>query len=224
MIVQLGSHKLQSQYDDILKISYTKIISVIYYDYTIHLGHLRIYNGLLKVDDGVNTLKIFINYDVNNLTNSDIEKLRVFLRDCWRATYLQQLGTNITEKMINTLNDDHLGGMLSAEDINVLVCFNDQDIVGTCMYASRYDTTYIWGVYVHTSEQASGIGRSLLSRVVDNISGSNVLQVIVLEASDNAVAFYKHLGFSIIQKIAYELMEGCNQPAFVMKVRADSLT
>lgn len=169
-------------------------------------------------------MKTYINYDVNNLTTANKEKLRAFFKDCWRATYPQQLGTDITERMINTLDGDHLGNMLSAEDINALVCIDDKNIIGTCMYASRNDITYIWGVYVLQSMQTSGIGRTMLATIADKVLANNILQVVVLEASNNAVEFYKHLGFTITQKIVYELVKDCNQPAFIMTVRADSLT
>lgn len=169
-------------------------------------------------------MKDFVVYDVNSLTNAFNEKLRAFLKHCWRETYFQQLGSDITKRMIDSLDDNNLGGMLSAEDVSVLVCMDDDEILGTCMYASRYGITYIWGVYVHPSQQASGIGKGMLSTLVKKNIFKNILQVIVLEVSTGAIEFYKHLGFSITQKIVYELIEGCNQPAFIMTVSSDSLS
>lgn len=169
-------------------------------------------------------MKHYINYDFEDFAKINKGKVRIFLEECWREIYTEIIGTDNTEHMITKLNDGDLEWMLSAQDTNLLICFDDENILGTCMYASRYDITYIWGFYVHAAERGSGIGRKMLSYVAANALADNYLEIIVLEANEAAIEFYKHIGFEIIEKIVYEFLQDCTRPAFRMNIKAGSLS
>ncbi|AQQ03468.1 hypothetical protein B0E33_07520 [Roseibium algicola] len=44
------------------------------------------------------------------------------------------------------------------------------------------------------------------------------LQVTVLCASVGAVAFYGSLGFAVVERVEYEPLPGCREPALVMEL------
>ncbi|HBT4927019.1 hypothetical protein [Klebsiella pneumoniae] len=59
--------------------------------------------------------------EFNTLLVSNQTKLKEFIEQCWYETYTEQLGAELTHEMVSTLDDGSLGGLLSAEDVNVIV-------------------------------------------------------------------------------------------------------
>ncbi|MGX1498559.1 ribosomal protein S18 acetylase RimI-like enzyme [Labrenzia sp. MBR-25] len=145
-------------------------------------------------------------------------RLRCFLATCWRETYDEQLGGDITSALIATLEDDGLGGILPATDERVVLVFRGKQIVGSCVYAARGSVAYVWGCYISQAVQRSGIGRRLIRHVLCAGLSTERLQVTVLCASKGAIAFYQSLGFAVVKRGEFELLPGCNEPALIMEL------
>lgn len=157
-----------------------------------------------------------INKDFNFRSVSLREELRAFLKLCWRETYTEQLGEEIAQTMIRSLDDESLGGLLDAKDTHVMLTMNGKKIIGSCMYAIRHNVAYIWCVYVIKCAQSSGVGRTMIETVANATLKNTVLYVIVLEVSTGAIEFYKNLGFEINGKRKYVLPDGHELSASIM--------
>ncbi|ECC1695521.1 hypothetical protein DPB93_24840 [Salmonella enterica subsp. salamae] len=161
--------------------------------------------------------------EFNTLLVSSKTKLKEFIEQCWYETYTEQLGAELTHEMVSTLDDDSLGGLLSAEDVNVIVYMEKNKIRDSCMYAIRHGFIYIWGVYVSGTSQRSGIGRTMIEFIANESEQNRILQVIVLEVSKGAIDFYTSMGFTTKGKMDYEIVKGAKYPALIMVINSDDL-
>lgn len=55
----------------------------------------------------------------------------------------------------------------------------------------------ISALYILPEEQGHGIGRLLMDRLLERLSGCGRVRLQVLEGNDNAIGFYEHLGFRL---------------------------
>jgi len=105
------------------------------------------------------------------------------LQESWTETYTKELGKEATMAMVASLVSDDLGGLVPNRDEQVLVAYQDQDIIGGVISAARHGVTYVWGCYVLERFQRQGIGKQLLQNSVFAHDKNNNVQITVLKST-----------------------------------------
>jgi GNAT superfamily N-acetyltransferase len=67
-------------------------------------------------------------------------------------------------------------------------------LVGISNLGSRGDRRVMWKLYVHPDQQGTGLGRSLLERVIE-AAGTEPLWLSYVDGNANAAGFYASRGF-----------------------------
>jgi len=153
---------------------------------------------------------------ISQLCPAERSALRPLLQKSWAETYVNELGKEITTKMIETLTSEDIGGLVPNNDELVFIATQDNQIRGCAISATRHGITYLWGFYVQAKFQRQGIGRSLLHQIVSANDSTNTVQLIVLSSSVDAIKFYQASGFTIISKEAFEIAPGHMMPSITM--------
>jgi ribosomal protein S18 acetylase RimI-like enzyme len=148
----------------------------------------------------------------------DTPNVRTHLRTSWRETYAPIIGSSATDQILASLQTDDLGGLYGADDQVSFVATRDNQIIGTCIGASRYGVAYIWGMYVQAAHQKRGIGSKLLRAVLEQLQGSEMVELWVLQNSKSAQRFYTCLGFEKTGEVVSEMAGGVKQPMFILSV------
>ena len=79
---------------------------------------------------------------------------------------------------------------------NTLIAQADGKIVGYCCYGKEETGTgHIFALYLLKEAQDQGIGRQLLDKAMERLSGCSSITLGVLENNRQAIGFYEHYGF-----------------------------
>ena len=160
---------------------------------------------------------------VTTFVPEDLEQLRRHLQESWLATYEPVFGSAIAQDMVALLSDETLAGVVPQNDETVLIARIQDTILGCAVIAERHGTAYLWGVYVAPAWQRQGIGTLLVRRAVSVLEQARSVQAMVLIATDEAVRFYRSLGFSIDDEIGIDLTQSFCAQAHVMTASVPAL-
>ena len=159
---------------------------------------------------------------VKVMSELDKPMLRDHLTACWRAHYGALFGTDVANDMIVALAQDDVAGLMTGDDEVGLCVRSGREIIATCFGAERAGVGYVWGCYVRPSWRRRGLGRRLLRDVQAELEAP-VVVAHVLDASTQAQAFYRALGFVPEDRTDYEIVPGDMVPATVMTIRPNKV-
>ncbi len=161
--------------------------------------------------------------DLVEFSNDELSKLRQHLKSCWISTYQDELGSSITKKLIQTLEDPTLGGLLPRRGEKAYVVKSGGHVVGCIVWEPRNGTVYLWGCYIQPLFRRRGIGSQLVKTAINEAEADAVASVIVLKSSEKAQLFYKSMGFNEVENIQFELIPGQFFPAIEMRASLEDL-
>lgn len=126
-------------------------------------------------------------------------------KECWLQVYPNEK-YNITREDILLKDFDSPEAIESWQDsfLNRTDCkyysaIIDDKIVGMCIsYPYHEDYNEIGALYIDISCQKKGIGRTLMERAFEDFDNTKKTILKVVTYNDNAIGFYKHMGFRIV--------------------------
>ena len=156
-------------------------------------------------------------------TPDDAAKLMGLWRDAWTATYGPSLGENALSAMLKDLEQNGTASMLPGSGERGYCIASDQEIHGSAIVAERGGVAYLWGMYVHPSQQRQGLGSRLLHGVAAEIETAEKVEIRVLGSSPAAISFYRKHGFIETGHETVELMNSVETETLVMSADVKSL-
>ena len=155
-------------------------------------------------------------------TLHEISVIQAIGIECYRATYPPILGDQQVEYMLNkfyTLSS--LAEQMSQGHEFLIVSDSHKD-VGFASYNlpdPASETYHLQKLYVLPEAQGTGIGRFLIQSVMDicRQSGGKTLSLNVNRYNE-ALSFYKKLGFTIIETVDIDIGNGYFMNDYVMEV------
>ncbi len=100
---------------------------------------------------------------------------------------------------------------------------SDHQIHGSAIIAERGGVAYLWGMYVHPTQQRKGLGLQLLHGVAEKIEAAGKVEARVLVSSTAAISFYKKHGFIETGQEKVELMNSVEAATLVMCASVENL-
>ena len=85
------------------------------------------------------------------------------------------------------------------------------DLVGSLCFAERGTVAYVWGNYVHSTCQRSGVGTALIRQAAQDMVLANRINLLTVD--DGAFAVCRKLGFVDEGPGEVELFKGLSVPA-----------
>lgn len=156
-------------------------------------------------------------------TPDDTAKLIGLWRDVWTATYGPSLGENALSAMLKDLEHNGTASMLPGSGERGYCLASDHDIHGSVIVAERSGVAYLWGMYVHPSQQRRGLGSRLLHGVAGEIETAEKVEIRVLVSSPAAISFYRKHGFIETGREKTEIMNSVEAETLVMSASVKSL-
>ncbi|MFK0165312.1 GNAT family N-acetyltransferase [Rhizobium sp. NPDC090279] len=144
-------------------------------------------------------------------------------RDAWSATYSSSLGQNALSSMLKDLERNGAASMLPGSGERGYCIASSGRLHGSAIVAERGTVAYLWGMYVHPSQQRKGFGTLLLAGVAEEIETAERIEVRVLVSSPAAIDFYRKHGFVETGREMIEILGSVEAAALVMSVCTESL-
>jgi ribosomal protein S18 acetylase RimI-like enzyme len=157
------------------------------------------------------------------ITPDDTADLLDLWRDAWTATYGPSLGQNALSAMLEDIERKGTASMLPGSGERGYCVASDHQILGSAIVAERGAIAYLWGMYVHPSQQRKGLGSRLLRGVAATIETAEKVEVRVLVSSPMAIGFYRKHGFTETSDETIEILDSVKASALVMSANIESL-
>ncbi len=135
-------------------------------------------------------------------TRDDLSGIRDLLGVTWHATYDSIHGPERVAEITKRWHSvEVLTGFLEHPNGRLLVAETKDQINGTA-YAQLEPDRFvdIFSLYVAPGSQGSGIGKALLSTIIDAYADVPALRLGVMPENTRAIRFYEHNGFRVIGK------------------------
>lgn len=155
------------------------------------------------------------------ITPDDAADLIRLWRDAWTVTYGYSLGQSALSAMLKDLEHNGTASMLPGSGERGYCIASDHEIHGSAIFAERGGVAYLWGMYVHPSQQRKGLGSRLLHGVVDAIESAEKIEVRVLVTSPTAIVFYRKHGFAETGSETIEILDSVEASALVMSTSVE---
>lgn len=124
-----------------------------------------------------------------------VEKLECLLTEDAFNIYQQCMYTHTYETYRNKVND-----YISDRNTRIYICHVEDNIAGIVVLTLTGDeSAELMGIAVHSSFQKQGIGSFLVRESANKMR----IHRITAETDDDAVGFYKKMGFDISREVKY---------------------
>ena len=149
-------------------------------------------------------------YKIIDMTEKYTDGFGMVLYQAWEQTYRGLMPDSFLDKR----NPEKLIENAKHYPDNKLVAICDGNTVSAVCYnsvardfASDGNTGEIVALYVLKEYQGYGIGKALLKAAAERLDGKSIT-LFVLKGNENAMAFYKHMGFEFTGKEIYQTVDG----------------
>lgn len=95
-------------------------------------------------------------------------------------------------------DEDEIRSLLDDERSIILLCLNDEDVIGSVLIQQKAEAAYLGMLVVRPGLQGGGIGKQLIQaaeRLVQQEWGSRKMQMTVITLRQELLAFYERRGY-----------------------------
>lgn len=136
----------------------------------------------------------------------DVSEAGAFYARCFAEEY----ATYATPEFLDSVRGSMTLGILADNltERKLVQARHAGRLVGTAVGIQRGQMFYVWGVYVDPRHLRAGLGRRLMLEICDGLDANVTIEVQVIASSQNALAFYKSLGFQKVNADQSEVFPG----------------
>lgn len=159
-------------------------------------------------------------YTIRVATTQDIPLIRSLCFEVWPQTYASIISQAQIDFMLEKMYSPLSLQQQMKDGAIFLLLINDQRPVGFASYQPITANGYkLHKLYVLGSEQGKGGGKALITYIKAAIQqqGAQYLELQV-NRHNNAVSFYKHLGFHIRETADFDIGHGYFMNDYIMQI------
>ncbi|HJT73298.1 MAG TPA: GNAT family N-acetyltransferase [Chitinophaga sp.] len=160
-------------------------------------------------------------YHIQEASVKDIPTIQQLAEQIWRPTYKSILTPEQVEYMMNMMySTESLTSQLTKQKHHYLILYNIDAPIGYASYAylEAPGIYKLHKIYLHQDYQGKGIGKLLISTVIDKVTAA---QGTILELDVNrdnkAKLFYEKQGFSVYKEKDTNIGNGYWMNDYVMR-------
>lgn len=138
---------------------------------------------------------------IRKATAEDIPAIRTITMQVWPSTYVPIIGEQQVAYMISLFYaPEQLLQQMEEMGHEFIICFSDDVPVAFASWSEMEPHTYkLHKIYILTDRQGTGIGKQMITYIVDEIKqhGATALRLNVNRYNFSAKAFYERMGFRL---------------------------
>ncbi len=157
-----------------------------------------------------------IEFQIVNDINA-IAKVSRLARDIWQEHYIPIIGSNQVSYMLEKFQSVDAIGQQINEGYRYYIIFNDQVEAGYFSVKDKGEKLFLSKLYVLKSLRGKGIGKQGIEFIKSSFSNS-VIQLTVNKNNSSSIAFYKNVGFKIVDDVVTDIGSGFVMDDYVMEI------
>ena len=156
-------------------------------------------------------------FSIYTASKPDLPLIRELAYNIWSVAYKDILSKEQLAYMLAEMHSIEALTKLINEDHQFIIPYEDGIAKGYACYKIHAGKTRIEKIYILPNEHKKGIGKLLINYIIDKVkTQTNILELNV-NRQNNAVEFYKRLGFTIVKEVDISICEGYFMNDYVME-------
>jgi ribosomal protein S18 acetylase RimI-like enzyme len=165
---------------------------------------------------------------IKDASLADIPVIQDLAYKIWPVAYRDILSKEQLQYMLENFYSNHsLQSQISQEHHFFLIAFDDNSPIAFASYSNVSETTEenrfkLHKLYILPGYQGKGVGKSIIQYIFEKIKSSvNTTLVLNVNRFNNAVEFYKRIGFRVIKEEDIDIGNGFFMNDFVMEKKIE---
>ncbi|BAY86286.1 hypothetical protein NIES267_57920 [Calothrix parasitica NIES-267] len=136
----------------------------------------------------------------------------------WNQHYLPIIGNEQVDYMLDKFQSEDAIKQQIAEGYQYYLILNNQTQAGYCSVKDKGEKLFLSKLYVVDSCRGKGIGKQAINFI--NSSFDNpIIQLTVNKNNSDSIAFYKKIGFKIVDDVETDIGNGFVMDDYVMEMQ-----
>ena len=161
--------------------------------------------------------------ELRTASKNDLPLLNQLAHTIWTVAYKDILSKDQLQYMMEKMNSIEAISKLIDDDHHFIIPYEDDIAKGYACYKIHPYKVRIEKIYVLPDQHKKGIGKLMMDYIIEKASGVNVVELNV-NRQNNAVDFYKKIGFKIIKEVDNPIGKGYFMNDYVMQKSLTGLT
>ena len=154
--------------------------------------------------------------EIRTAAKTDLPLVEELARIIWAVAYRDILSKEQLEYMHDKMNSVQATSGLFDDGHIFIIPYEDNVAKGYACYKVYPDKARIEKIYILPDQHKKGIGKLLLDHIIEKVSPHvNTLELNV-NRHNNAVDFYKRMGFEIVKELDVPIGEGYFMNDYIM--------
>ncbi|MGB3758790.1 MAG: GNAT family N-acetyltransferase [Rivularia sp. (in: cyanobacteria)] len=158
-----------------------------------------------------------IEFKIVNNTQA-IYKVTQLARDIWNEHYLPMIGSHQVSYMLDKFQSEDAIEQQIKEGYKYYIILENQVEVGYLSVQSRAEKLFLSKLYVQKYFRGKGIGKQGIQFIKSNFDNP-VIQLTVNKNNSHSIAFYKKVGFNVVDDVVTDIGGGFVMDDYVMEMQ-----
>ena len=147
-----------------------------------------------------------------------ITKVAKLAHEIWSEHYIPMIGSNQVSYMLENFQSENAIGEQIDEGYKYYMIFDNQVEAGYFSVQDKTETLFLSKLYVKECFRGKGIGKQGIKFIQSNFSNP-IIQLTVNKNNSDSIAFYKNVGFKIVDDVVIDIGGGFFMDDYVMEMQ-----
>ncbi|MBV6624035.1 MAG: GNAT family N-acetyltransferase [Rivularia sp. (in: Bacteria)] len=149
--------------------------------------------------------------------NNAIAQVSKLANNIWNEHYLPIIGTHQVSYMLDKFQSEDAIKQQIDEGYKYYLIFYNQVEAGYFSVKDKEEQLFLSKLYILKSFRGKGIGKQTINFIKSNFNNP-VIQLTVNKNNSDSLAFYKNIGFEIVDDVAMDIGNGFVMDDYVMEM------
>lgn len=164
---------------------------------------------------------------ITEASEADLSIIHELAHIIWPKAYQDILSPQQLSYMLESMYSiDALTSLYNEEGNQFLLASENERAIAFALYHPKENEASVYRlskIYVHPSSKGKGVGKMLVSHIINDITHKGALFLeLNVNRNNPAVEFYKHLGFTVSGTEDIDIGNGYFMNDYVMRLRIGS--
>ncbi|MEL7242792.1 MAG: GNAT family N-acetyltransferase [Cyanobacteria bacterium J06573_2] len=147
-----------------------------------------------------------------------IAQVTTLATEIWNQHYLPVIGKEQVDYMLETIQSEDAIKQQINQGYRYYLILNNQIEAGYFAVKDKVEKLFLSKLYVLDCYRGKGIGKQAIQFIKSKFDNS-VIRLTVNKRNSHSIAFYKHIGFEIVDYVEMDIGKGFVMDDYVMEMR-----
>jgi len=155
--------------------------------------------------------------EIKSASKTDLPLIVQMAYTIWNVAYKDILSKDQLNYMLDKMNSVSAMSKLLNEGHQFIIPYEDDVAIGYACYKIHSGKARIEKIYVLPDQHKKGVGKLMINSIIQNVKSDVNIVELNVNRQNQAVDFYKKIGFEIVKEVDIPIGEGYFMNDYVMQ-------